>query len=341
MSNALTADYVAYDALNDRIMSAAYVLGFDAARPIRTFLALGSDPTDLLDRDKLRVNGSIQILPPPLPPVSFNLDEEDSTTDAVQMMDGAVRVTRVTTSTTTVLGQSFTGRTTEFYYRAFTSRSVTVDLSGVSGIDLTLLRLSTDFSAAASGALYYDNNNFAGVPIDGVPDSLVKSPAAVWQQWQAAGGSLISVARLPDGLGGARSTYHRDNTAPLSGDTGDGVNYADAGLQINNPSETFTGTVQLAQYFAPPSSGAVGVLFLQYYDYPLQIAVDAPLTYPTPTPTLPVSATPSPSVTPTLTPTHEPTATVTATPPFASATPTPTATLPVLQHKIYLPLLNR
>lgn len=339
LTSTVNTDYVAYDALTDRIVSDAYTLGFDPTHPIRTFLALGSNPTDLLDRDKLRVNGSIQILPPPFPPASFTIDEEDSTTDALQTIDGAVRVTRITTSTLTVLGQSFSSRTTEFYYRAFTGYSVNIDLSSVSGIDLALLRLSTDFSPAASGGVYYDSNNPMGVPIDGVVDSVVKSPAAVWQQWQAGGGSLISVARLPDDLGGSRSTYYSDSTTPPSGDTGDGVNYADAGLQINNPVETFTGTVQLAQYFAAGVSGAAGEIFLSYYDNPLQIAIDAPLTYPTPTPTLPVSATSTPSPTTTFTP--QPTLTLTSTPPMPSATPTPSATASVPQRRIYLPLVQR
>ena len=285
LTSTVTDDYIDYDTINDRVVSSAFSLGFDAQHPVHTFLSLGNNTTDLLDRDKLRVQGSVQILPPPFPPVNFFLNEDDSTIDDVLMLDGPVRVIRVITSTLTIFEQPIQGMAITAYYRSFTSAATQVNPGGDANVTVSLLRGSTDLSPEASGTTYYDNNNLNGVTIDGNPDTIQTSPAALWQQWSHSDGSIITVARVPAEMGGTASTYYLDDATPSGDDTGDTLSYGDAGLQIISPDQAFTGTLYAQRYFVEPFDIPQGDVFLNYYDYPLQIDLDVPLTTPTPTPT--------------------------------------------------------
>jgi hypothetical protein len=135
------------------------------------------------------------------------------------------------------------------------------------------LRLSLDWNAQASGMLYYDANNPAGVTIDGVTDAVTTSPHSRWNQITSITGTVVNVSQVPSGLGGTQSTYYKDDDGIDSKDTGDQRSYGDAGFQVQDPNPG-THTVTGYSYFLTGTTSNVGELFTAYFDNPLQVSVE-------------------------------------------------------------------
>jgi hypothetical protein len=131
-----------------------------------------------------------------------------------------------------------------------------------------------DWDEHASGMIYYDANNPAGLNIDGTPDAITITPPSRWTQVTGVTGTVVSVNRIPTGLGGIQSTYYKDNDAIGSSDTGDQRSYGDAGFQAENPNVgeyAMLGHI----YFLTGARVDVGATYAGYYDNPLQINVAA------------------------------------------------------------------
>jgi hypothetical protein len=80
-----------------------------------------------------------------------------------------------------------------------------------------------DLAVSATGMSYVDDQNTAGVPIDGVPDALTENHAATWQMVTGAQGSLVTTGSLQSDIAGLTlSTYYLDqnpaNPLPCTGD---------------------------------------------------------------------------------------------------------------------------
>ena len=170
LSRTFSADYVSYDDGNDRITSPSrYTIGFNATHAFQDYLTLGSSSLDLLDRNKLRVAGTVVFVP-----VSAN--EEDIDKNSVHAIDGPVRVTRVSTSTfTVVVGQPIQTTATLFAYRSLIVQPATIAVPGAP-IQITYYRTSMDWNEQAAGMVFYDANNPAGATIDGITDTITISP---------------------------------------------------------------------------------------------------------------------------------------------------------------------
>jgi hypothetical protein len=272
LSRTFSADYVSYDDSNDsndRITSPGrYAVGFNATHAFQDYLALGSSSLDLLDRNKLRVAGTVIFVP-----VSAN--EEDITKDSVHAIDGPVRVTRVSTSTFTVVGQPVQTTATLFAYRSLIVQPATIAVPGAP-IQITYYRTSMDWNEQAAGMTYYDANNPAGATINGVPDVVTISPPTRWTQVTGVAGTVVNVSKIPAGLGGTQSTYYKDDSTVDSDDTGDQRSYGDAGLQVDDPNAG-TYTILGHVYFLTGTTANVGATYLDYYDNPLQASVAVPL----------------------------------------------------------------
>ena len=267
--NHSSADYVSYDLGSDRITSPGrYSLGFNPTYGIRDYQTLGNSSTDLLDRDKLRLTGTA------LGFIPFSINEQNVTQVGVHAIDGPVRVTRVNTTTLSVSGIQIQGNATVFAYRSLFARPAT--LESPSMIQITSLRLSTDWNDQAAGMTYYDANTPAGVTIDGIPDAIAVTPATRWSQITGVTGTAITVLSIPAGVGGAQSTYYNDDSALDNGDTGDRRSYGDAGIRVNNPN---AGTYTLLghTYFLTGSMSNVGSVYANYYDNPLRVSVATPM----------------------------------------------------------------
>jgi len=112
------------------------------------------------------------------------------------------------------------------------------------GEDTTFLRVHgipavmsfLDYSAAATGMTYRNNNNPAGVTVDGVADSVVAGPLT-WESVDGAQGALTSVHTWSTTVAASKFTsFYRDLASPPSGQTpcqGDGGFYGASGPYVN------------------------------------------------------------------------------------------------------------
>jgi hypothetical protein len=216
------ADYVSYDPVQVLLTSDRYQLGQLATQPAFDRLLLNGSGVDILDRTKIRVY--VLFLP-------FTEDSPQlATTPPVLTRAGRVRVV--------LNGGGILA------YRSFYVNKIHVEttLTPQSG------RFSADMSSLASGSIYYDPNTpSTGVTIDGVPDTLTKSPAAVWSlvKVKTSAGFIGAIVRASDfsgalGPSSSATTFYRDNVTPESPDTGtDPGSYGDAGVTVTNPNQVF------------------------------------------------------------------------------------------------------
>jgi hypothetical protein len=269
----VTADYVSYDDGNDRVVSPGrYSFGFSTTHAFRNYLTLGNSSVDLLDRDKVRVAGTVSI--PPFPPVSVSADEEDVAKRGVHAIDGPVRVTRVSTGALEVemTGTLVTSTATLFAYHSvvqFAPIEIPGDL-----VQITYYRTSMDWNERAVGMIYYDANNPAGVTVDGITDTIITAPPTRWTQVTGVTGTVVNVSQIPAGLGGTQSTYYKDDADFDAGDTGDHRSYGDAGFQVYDPNPGAY-TVLGYTYFLTGTMVNVGATYVNYYDHPIQVSVAA------------------------------------------------------------------
>jgi len=96
-----------------------------------------------------------------------------------------------------------------------------------------------DFNTAVAGMKYSDDQN-TGVPIDGVPDTIVAGHAALWQLVSGPAGSMVTTHNIATNITGlAVSTYYLDqkpaSPAPC---TGDRAAWGQNGIRIDGPGGT-------------------------------------------------------------------------------------------------------
>jgi hypothetical protein len=141
----------------------------------------------------------------------------------------------------------------------------------------------TDYSAAAVGMTYRNQENQDGVPVDGSPDLLEQpdtsdfdSGKVFWEQLVGPQGSVSTVASVETTIPSPNfGSYHLDDAVlPLTGNrrqcAGDGVSYGASGFGILGPITPNTDprlhvdpltqvnslTVQRVRYFGSPQDGA-------------------------------------------------------------------------------------
>jgi hypothetical protein len=267
----VTADYVSYDDGNDRVVSPGrYSFGFSTTHAFRNYLTLGDSSVDLLDRDKLRITGTVSI--PPFPPISVSADEEDVAKRGVHAIDGPVRVTRVSTAALEVemAGTLVTSTATLFAYRSLAVQLALIEIPG-GLVQITYIRTSMDWNERAVGMVYHDANNPAGVTIVGNSE-IITTPLTRWIQVTGITGTVVNVSQIPAGLEGTQSTYYKDDNDFDPDDTGDHRSYGDAGFQVDNPNP---GTYLILghTYFLTGVTPNVGDTYVNYYDSPIHVSV--------------------------------------------------------------------
>lgn len=228
-------------------------------------LSLNNQPQDVLDRQKLRIEGSILIPPLPIPfPVIVT---EESVLD---FLDDPITLTLPITGPIRAIGGSDLQQAAFYGQQASLSVALSAD-DFPSEITVDKIRFSLDLNDPQSSGLapvtYYDSNVAAGVPVDGQPDTVPEQPLADWQQIDGAFGGFVSLLDVAVG-GGQPGTYYLDDNTFDADDTGDGRSYGDAGFFITNPG----GQIQVQQqlYFLSGQQGNQGSLFAQRAANPLQ-----------------------------------------------------------------------
>jgi hypothetical protein len=141
----------------------------------------------------------------------------------------------------------------------------------------------TDYSSAALGMTYRNQENLAGVPVDGTPDVLEQpdssdfdSGEVFWEQLVGPQGSVSTMASVETTIPSPSfgSYYLDDAELPLTGNrrqcAGDGVSYGASGFGILGPvtpntdprlhvdplTEVNLLTVERVRYFGSPQDGA-------------------------------------------------------------------------------------
>lgn len=255
-SNAV--DYANYDAANKRIIATNYTIGWATNHAGLNYTSLfGSG--NYLDRTKLRLRyffikeikltEDSALLQPP-PPLILN-------------KDGPVRV---------IVSR---GSATTFGYASFFRTTTQINLSELPGT-LLEVRVSTDLANTAVGT-YYNENVPGGVPINGTPDLVPVSLTDAWHQISLNSGATIRIVDLGS-LGGTIRHYYKDNSAPDSTDTGDGMSYGDSGVMVTTPSSKQF-TIESIQYILPGMQGNRGDEFYNYFQNPLRVSAQVKAPY--------------------------------------------------------------
>jgi len=269
------ADYVSWEAANNRMVGGTYVLGLAPEVLGISLLELNGSGMDALDRTKIRINVTCH-LPPPFPPIDLTLNEDDLATligpsDPTPDLDGPVRV-----------GGGDTVNSTWSYYSLYETGIMT-DVAELpaptfcsGGIDVNWVRLSVDWlEPAATGmapATYYDDNTPGGASIDGILDTIATTPANAWKQISGGQGSIVEVVDVTLGSG-TLTNYYKDDAAVDSNDTGDQRSYGDAGFRVDNPAGQLA--FHLTTYVLDPGQPNVGAAYEGYQANPLQATATA------------------------------------------------------------------
>ena len=240
-----TETYASFEPATDRITTTEYSLGFLADHPGLDYLALHGSGQDILDRTKLRLTvfgiPVTENMPPAPPPVAVK--------------DGPVRVI--------VRNRGLIG------YRALVRTVLSEDLLP----GTTAARLSTDFSAEAAGATFYNANSPAGATIDGDPtESIAASPLSPWWQVTHETGTLVQVGDS-SGVGGTQTNYYKDDDTVDPADTGDQMSYGDTGLSVTSPNESIF--YDAALYILPPGQSNIGSGVADHAMNPVQVTAVA------------------------------------------------------------------
>ena len=237
------------------------------------YLTLGSGDRDLLDRSKLRISGTVELLGSTIP---FSRTEQHVTKVGAHAIDGPVRVMRVSTNSLYIdIGPGFSipGKVTLFAYRSLVVLPETFTILGYP-VHMTHLRSSMDWNEQATGMAYYDANNSSDVTVDGSLDSITTSPVSRWGQFASVTGTVVSVSEIPSDLEGTQSTYYKDDSTIDTDDTGDQRSYGDTGIQVVDPNAG-THTLLGYTYFLTGVTANVGATYVSYYDNPIQVDVGA------------------------------------------------------------------
>jgi hypothetical protein len=151
---------------------------------------------------------------------------------------------------------------------------------GIPGLTLDEFRISLDLmnpavSGFATARFHADTIAAAGVPIDGVPDS-VPTTLAAWTQLNGSHGSVVQLNSVQT-TGTSAFTYYLDNASATAADChGTDGAFGESGVRI----APFAGQVTVRQqlYFAESLSQAAGALYQSYAANPLQAAAASQLT---------------------------------------------------------------
>lgn len=162
-------DYVHYNAQEQKILAASYVVGFSDDAPISfNMLAItpeaGGTGEDIVDRLKIRISARTFI------GLSFEKTEKDFEAKVTAIKDGPVRVIRRSEYRITMY-RVFTSPTAvcdQVYYSGFFEFPVGVDLNFDLNTVLTkaTFQVTTDQSTPTDG-YFYNENNLSGAAIDG------------------------------------------------------------------------------------------------------------------------------------------------------------------------------
>jgi hypothetical protein len=217
--------------------------------------AAGGRTPNLVDQLKVRLKGTARI--PPFITLNYDATERDNLPFVgINFAKGQVRLLRewvfgivLKSGSLTVPIDTASFVTQYFPYSIALGGDVVVDSTRTALAGISLIRISLDLSPNATGMQFRSVADPAtSYPIDGLADS----PASTlqdrsWLMATGAPGTLLTLVKVPNVRGTARSLYYRDDasggTSDGTPDTGDLKSYGDMGIRFDG---TVTGTLFLS-----------------------------------------------------------------------------------------------
>lgn len=242
LSETSATDYVNYSAATWQFTAQRYILRTIPYRLPAERLEMNGSGVDVLDRTKMRVQ--FAGIPTMLTEDGIELN------DTPVIKDGKVR------AFVTLSGPAG-AEVTLIGYRASFDIAYRLDFTGQMH-PVGWMRMSADFSAAATDSTYYDANVSAGVPVDGAPDSVPTTLPTDWWQVSGSAGTVVQVADM-SWLGGTRSNYYKDNKTLDPSDTGDQASYSDCGARVDSPNADMR--FHLYYYTLPANQPNLGAIY--------------------------------------------------------------------------------
>ena len=261
LTKEFTEDYVTYagptSGGNDTVVGETYTVGAGAKGFYNDLFLPNAPSTDLLDRQKIRG----RLFGP--------FSEDDFSFNAVEAIDGPVRVVRNLDLTFLILNVSLPFQ----YYRSSFTLGGNLDIP--SGL-ITEIRHSVDLSNNAIGMAFTNANN-TDIPVDGTVDTpntqIEKSPEFNYTHVTGAQGTIIQVFVVPDSIGDAQDLFYQDETG--INDPGDGDAIGDHGIIVKaNTGGTVSGKFPLALdmvLLGPNQPSSIGGQLVQFKENPLVI----------------------------------------------------------------------
>ena len=258
-----SAEYVSLDFTTETVTALSYTLRFDSANMLGVSdLFLNGQPADVLDRQKVRVEARVFGQP-------FIQNENDL----------AAQFDPLTTIVTGPIRLIEGGDFGSAFYGSRFDVEVALDIDALNdqipfGGTVQSVRLSLDQNNPAQTGVdsYFDSNDISAT-IDGVADPAVTTALRDWYQVSGgASGGFVQVIPTLSIDGGTFSTYYEDAVPGGSGDTGDGSQFADTGIEVDNPSGMFEAS-QVSYVLSPNTSAATGTIYQQQATTPLSATV--------------------------------------------------------------------
>ena len=264
------APYVTWDSASNSIAASTYIIGYTPSDHLGIdSLQLNGHAGDVLDRSKFRLSGECF--------TEDNWEQFDIREDSQEVINtwsppdipGPVRV-----------GGGALDDQSWAYASMFedhsTFRADEVDPDKCDEIRYHFLRVSEDWqNPSVSGMApmkYFDSNTPAGVPVDGIYDSIPLRPLPTWRQVSGAKGSVVQVMDV-GAEGSDVWNYYKDDNEEDPEDTGDLRSFGNAGFTVWIPANPVL--ISTAHYVLDPFQVNVGETYRQNYTNPLQAAATA------------------------------------------------------------------
>ncbi len=231
----------------------------------------GGSGVDMIDRQKARLSGSPFGL-------AISMTENDLTFSKLDVVVGKVRIAKRVTFIAWLLGgfiQIPFDFITYYYPYSVDARGASTTLS--SDYNINHIRQSFDLVSAASGMMFYSNNNDS-ILIDGAADDvatdLVFLPSVNYFLVTGNHGTILYLLGLSP-LGTTQLYYHDNSSggsADGKADTGDGQSWGDLGVVITGSKLEGSFSIAFKNYFLPGNqAAAIGPEFALNFENPLSV----------------------------------------------------------------------
>ncbi|MCI0514663.1 T9SS type A sorting domain-containing protein [candidate division KSB1 bacterium] len=244
--------YLSYDAVNNRIKSLFYEVGYNA-QGIMDYFAItpagGGSGVDVLDRQKYFIEG---IVPPNL---EYVVTEEKFIVTKVLMVQGPIRILRRSLNDLKPMDDQDPWKRDQPMTSKFHPHFLQYSSGGIPFIQqwgVGSVRQTWDLNANAVGMKFHSPNN-RDILVDGNKDAIVDTMEHNVLNWMMVTGNQGTVLAVNDlsFIGSSQRLYFLDDAKTHANDTGDKKSYGEMGIQITGYRIADTLTYKSNIFFLP------------------------------------------------------------------------------------------